>query len=305
MKREPGRRKFLKALFSVPAVLAASGLAIESPRAQTRVDRAGGPKLKIGLNAYSFNENLMNGEMTLDELLEFCAHLGIEAVDLTGYYFPNYPAVPPNEYIYHIKRKAFLLGLDISGTGVRNDFTVSDPVKRNADIKLVKEWIKCASGLGAPLVRVFAGNMKPEGDAWMQMAERVAQDFRECAEFGAQHGVIVAMQNHNDFVRTADQVLQLLQMVDSEWFGLLLDIGSLRTGDPYEEIARLAPYAISWQIKELVYEKGEAKKTDTNRIIQIIREVGFRGYLPLETLGEGDARKKVERLYKSFRAAIG
>jgi len=34
------------------------------------------------------------------------------------------------------------------------------------------------------------------------------------------------------------------------WFGLNVDIGSLRTGDPYEEIARLAPHACTWQVKE-------------------------------------------------------
>jgi hypothetical protein len=54
--------------------------------------------------------------MNLDALLEFCSGTIIQAVDLTGYYFPGYPAVPSDEYIYHIKQKAFRLGLGISGT---------------------------------------------------------------------------------------------------------------------------------------------------------------------------------------------
>jgi hypothetical protein len=55
-------------------------------------------------------------------------------VDLTGYYFPDYPNVPADDYIYALKRKAFLLGLDISGTGVRNDFANPDENKRKEDI---------------------------------------------------------------------------------------------------------------------------------------------------------------------------
>ena len=69
----------------------------------------------------------MNGQMTLEQVLAFCSDLGFAAVDPTGYYFPKYPALPDDSYLYQIKRKAFRLGLDISGTGVRNDFTLPDP----------------------------------------------------------------------------------------------------------------------------------------------------------------------------------
>ena len=95
-------------------------------------------KLKTSLNAYSFNAPLMKGEMSLDELLEYCAGNQLDAVDITAYYFPGYPKVPSDEYLYHIKQKAFLLGLEISGTGVRNDFTDPDPAKRKASVEHVK-----------------------------------------------------------------------------------------------------------------------------------------------------------------------
>jgi hypothetical protein len=73
--------------------------------------------------------------------------------------------------------------------------------------------------------------------------------------------------------------------VASPWFGLNVDIGSLRTGDPYEEVATLAPYASTWQVKELVYRKGVAEKTDVKAIVRIMRDAGYSGYAPLETLG--------------------
>ncbi len=84
--------------------------------------------------------------MKLDDLLDFCADTGIDGVDLTGYYFPGYPEVPSDEYIFHIKRKAFRLGIDLGCTGVRNDFTWADPIRREGEKKLVKDWIQGCRG---------------------------------------------------------------------------------------------------------------------------------------------------------------
>ncbi len=241
--------------------------------------------------------------MTLEAVLDFCAELGFAAVDPTAYYFPGYPKTPPDEYLYRIKRRAFLLGLDISGTGVRNDFTVPDAGRRNADVELVRTWIECAARLGAPVLRVFAGERVPEGHTEAEVAGWVAAALRQCAEHGRKYGVMVVLQNHNDFLRTSEQILGILAMVDSEWLALHLDIGSLRTGDPYEEIARVVPYAVTWQIKETVYFRDRPEKTDLVRLFRIIREAGYRGYLPLETL-EGDPRVRLPKFLAEARAAL-
>lgn len=71
-------------------------------------------RFKISLNAYSFNTPLRNGTTNLHSVIEFCAAQGFDAVDLTGYYFPGYPEVPPDEYVFQLKRKAHHLGLAIS-----------------------------------------------------------------------------------------------------------------------------------------------------------------------------------------------
>src|SRR5512138_2979252 len=62
--------------------------------------------LKIALNAYSFNKPLLDKTMSIDDMLDYCSGKGIEGVDLTGYYFPAYPEVPSDEYIFHVKKKA-------------------------------------------------------------------------------------------------------------------------------------------------------------------------------------------------------
>lgn len=83
-----------------------------------------------------------------------------------------------------------------------------------------------------------------------------------------------------------------------------MDIGSLRQGNPYEEIARLAPYVYTWQIKENVFRKGKEEKTDLKKIVTILRETGYRGYIPLETLGPGDPKVKIARFLQEARQAL-
>lgn len=261
-------------------------------------------KLRTSMNAYSFNGPLMKGEMTLDDLLEYCAANQLDAVDITAYYFPGYPEVPSDDYLYYIKQKAFLLGLEISGTGVRNDFTDPDPAKRKASVELVKKWIIASEKLGIPVIRVFSGNAGTKGLAREEVIDYMINDLKECVEFGKAHGVVVGIQNHNDFIKTADQVIEIIKRVNSDWFGLILDIGSYRTGDPYQEIAKSIPYAVNWQLKETVFVNGLEQKVDLDRLMKIIAQSGYRGYIPLETLGEGDPKVKVARFLKEIRIAM-
>jgi sugar phosphate isomerase/epimerase len=242
--------------------------------------------------------------MTLDDLLDYCAKEGFEGLDITGYYFPGYPAVPSDETIYHIRRKAFRLGIDLGCTGVRNDFTWSDPAKRAEEKKLVKEWIIAAHKLGAPGLRIFSGNLSKENYSWDEKAKWIAADIRECADFAGDHGVMLALQNHNDFLKTAEETEKLLTLINHEWVGLMLDIGSYHTADPYKDIAANSKYAITWQIKEKVFFNENQVDTDFTRVLDIVRKCGFRGYLPLETLGTGDPYVKVRDLLAKVRAVL-
>ena len=242
--------------------------------------------------------------MTLEQVVDFCAELGFDAVDPTGYYFPGHPAPPADAYLHAIKRRAFRNGLDISGTGVRNDFTVPDPAKREEDVAHVGRWVEVAAKLGAPVLRVFDGRGEAKGPTREQMTGWVAEAFGACAALGERHGVTIAYQNHDELLKTAAEVLALRERVPSDWFALNVDVGSLRTGDPYEEIARLAPFACTWQIKERLYRRGVEEKTDVRRVFAILKAAGYRGYAPIETLGEGDPREKVRRFLDEVREAL-
>jgi len=290
------RRNFLKVAPLSLVPLTSRGESAQSARITN------GP-IKLSCNLYSFNDQLRKGEMTLEEVFAFCSDLGFAAVDPTGYYLPGYPKVPSDDYLFDLKKKAFRLGLDISGTGVRTDFSTADPAQRAADLELVRKWVEVAAKMDAPVLRIFAGKGIPAGNTEKQTMDRAVESIAQCVEFGKQAGVMIVVQNHNELLKTAEQVLYIREQIPSDWLGINLDIGSLRAGDPYEEIAKLAPFAYTWQIKENVYRRGVEEKTDAKKIVKILRDANYRGYIPLETL-KSDPRVQLPRFLGEIRAAL-
>ncbi|HEV8284386.1 MAG TPA: sugar phosphate isomerase/epimerase family protein [Chitinophagaceae bacterium] len=297
------RRKFLSSIIGIPA-MASAGIVLNTQSASAKKFSETVTGLKTSLNAYSFNAPLSNGSMTISDLLDFCATSGFEGVDITAYYFKGYPQVPSDEYLFQIKRKAFSLGIEISGTGVRNDFTLADNIKHQQEVVLVKNWIEVAAKIGAPVIRIFAGNQKNENFTKEQVTEWMLKDIQTCVEYGKQHGVIIGIQNHNDFIQTADQVNKIIEAINSEWLGLILDTGSYRVHDPYQEIVLSVKHAVNWQIKEKIFINGEEKEVDLDKLMGIIKSSGYKGYLPIETLGEGDPKSKVPAFLAKVQKAM-
>lgn len=292
------RRTFLTAMMGLPALSFNSKQVLEQ--------QSGFPtkRLKTSLNAYSFNAPLMDGSMTIHDLIDFCAAEGFDGVDITGYYFRGYPAVPDNKYLYEIKRKAFNEGIAITGTGVRNDFTYADKNKRQKELDHVKQWVEVAEKIGAPVLRIFAGTQKNEGISKTTVTEWMLPDLKSCSEFGGQHGIVIGLQNHNDFIQTAAEVNSIIEQVNSPWLGLILDTGSYRVLNAYEEIQLSVKHAVNWQIKENIFIDGREIETDLERIMSIIHQSDYKGYLPIETLGKGDPKEKVRALFERLRRAM-
>jgi sugar phosphate isomerase/epimerase len=297
------RRKFLSSIIGIPA-LASAGIVLNTLPTFKKKSSANANGLKTSLNAFSFNAPLLDGSMTIADMLDFCASVGFEGVDITGYYFKGYPQVPTDDYLFSIKRKAFSLGIEISGTGVRNDFTIADKTKREQEVILVKNWIEVAAKIGAPVIRIFAGNQKNEGINQEKVTDWMLKDIQACVDYGKQHGVIVGLQNHNDFIQTAAQVIKIIETINSEWCGLILDTGSYRVLDPYEEITKSIKYTVNWQIKEKIFMNGAEIETDMDKLMSIIKTSGYKGYLPIETLGEGDPKKKITVLLEKLKKAM-
>ena len=115
------------------------------------------PVLKVNLAGYSFRSQLDKpgkpGKMSLFDLVELGARLGIDAIEPTSYYFLR----TDDAFIYELKRKAFLAGLEISGTPIRNNFCQPPGPGLDKEIAHVRTWVDHCVKLGSPAIRVFAG----------------------------------------------------------------------------------------------------------------------------------------------------
>jgi sugar phosphate isomerase/epimerase len=285
MPENLNRRAFLKSagLLSLGAVAAHA---------------AGKSNLKTSLNAYSFNKMLNDrikgrGEgITLVQVMEFAAKCKFDGFDATGYFFPGYPAVPSNDYIDGLKRRAADLGITISGTGVRNNFTTADKEVRAQGVKHIKEYVEVAARLGAPVIRVFA-DTQMRAQNWQtvsngatrdQVQAWIAADLRECADHGQKFGVKIGVQNHGDFLKSGQELLALVKAVGSPFCGPIVDTGYFKTPDPYEDMALVAPYAVNWQVKQSPLGEDSEVPTDLIKLCKIVRKSGYSGFLPIETL---------------------
>lgn len=325
MKSPVTRRQFVAttALFPLAASLQfPEAFAADAASTLEPIKRTGGALLKPALNIYSFleqlNENKQNPTKGIDlfGVCDFCARLNIEAVDMTGYFFPEYPKVPTDQFVSRIKRYAHARGIVINGTGVRNDFATADKSVRATGVQVTKDWIEAAARLGATIVRVFAGPQQPFKD-WKVAAGGVkredvekwmADDLRACAEYGEKFGVLVGVQNHGDFVSSAAEHVSLLKRVDHRCCGAIVDTGKYPTVDPYADIQAMVPHAVGWQIKETLGSELSAPRADFKRLMKIINDGGYRGFVPIETLAMGrknyNPAAEVEMVLKGMREGI-
>jgi len=122
---------------------------------------------------------LMQKKISPLELLDFCQRTGFDAIDFTGYYFSTYPGTPSDEEIYGFKRKAHSLGLEISGTGIRNEFSFDKGDQLDKEIDLVKRWIEVTSKLGAPVLRIYTAKKYYTGEERIKNPRKHSMGFEQ------------------------------------------------------------------------------------------------------------------------------
>jgi len=314
------RREFLRtALIGAGAVgtglLAGNGLTPVT--AANPIKRNGSAHMKLSLAAYSFHRHLpfhrwgkpqakvSPSSMTLDDFIHFCADLQLDGTELTGYYFPRQIT---NDYLMHLKELTFRLGLDISGTAIGNNFCLPAGPERKRHLALTKKWIDYAAVMGAPVIRIFAG-YPPKGDTEEAARRRCIEAINESLDYAAKKGVFLALENHGGIVSDADGLLKVVEGVKpSGWFGVNLDSGNFQYAAAYDDLARIAPYAVNVQIKvNMHFGKGKNRKevpADFKRIIGILRSAKYRGYVVLEYEGKPEPRTAIPGHIRKLRDLI-
>lgn len=276
--------------------LAAAGMATASIAetdsivlARDPVQRFGQPRFRLGLAAYSFRDyfSFMKGKerkprsdgdpMRMIKLLDYCVEHDVEAAELTSYFFPP---TADAAYFREIKRQAFLRGVTISGTAIGNNFTVGKGDRLEAEIQSAIKWIDHASEMGAPHIRIFAGT----GRDIQEDPSRIDQAIEAvgvCAEHAAKRGVFLGVENHGNL--TSDQMLEIMQKVNSPWVGMNLDTGNFFSDDPYVDLEKCVGYALNVQVK-LMMQTADRKRypADLGRVAKILKAGNYQGFVVLE-----------------------
>lgn len=283
MRTENNRRDFLKTCL----LAGTAGWAGFRPATASAIEpfsRAGAPRLRLSLAAYSFRDTFRHPDparrITLFDFLDYCANQGLEGAEVTSYYFPE---SFDEAYLRQLKRHAFLRGISISGSAVGNNFVVPAGPRRDQQIADVKKWVTHCALLGAPHIRVFAGPVVKEME--LSAAKKLAiTALEECAEFAGRHGIFLGLENHHGIVAEPEDLLDIVKAVNSPWFGINLDTGNFYTDDPYADLARCAPYAVNVQVKMEIRRRAEKEKSraDLRRLIQILRDANYQGWVALE-----------------------
>jgi L-ribulose-5-phosphate 3-epimerase len=116
--------------------------------------------------------------------------------------------------------------------------------------------------------------------------------------------VLLALENHWGLCSTPEGQLRIKKAIDSPWLGILMDTGNFLE-DPYDKLAMIAPYTSFVQAK--TYYGGGVWYTldlDYKRIVQILRNVGYQGYISLEFEGKEDAFTAVPKSIAMLREAL-
>jgi sugar phosphate isomerase/epimerase len=296
----PSRRTFLT---GTAAAAVATALPIPAI-AMDPVKRAGPARLRIGLAAYSMRQYLQAKPgtpraMDLLGFVDWAATLDTDAVELTSYFFPEQVTTA---YLNDLKRRCHVNGLDISGGAIRNNFTTPAGAELEKSFSHLDMWLDHYARLGAPVIRVFAG-VPPAGVTEEQGIQNAILNLRRACEMASTRGVILGLENH-DYLMKIDRMLPIVKAVDSPWFGVNLDSGNVDRADFYTELAKIVPYALNVQLKVEAGPVGAKTVTDTPRIVKLLKDAGYRGYLVLEYESKPEPYEAIPKHLAEIRAAM-
>ena len=289
------RRRFL---LQTGAGISLASFATALCRARPPILRAGKPRLRPSLAAYSFREAFKQpGKLDMFGFIDYCADHGLEGTELTSYFFPQ---DVDDAYLLRIKRHAFLRGISISGTAVGNHFALPDGEDLAGQIAEVKRWIDRAEAMGAPHIRVFAG--APKGIDTPGAVKQCIAALEDCCHYAGAKGIFLGLENHGGLVAEAAGLLEIVEAVKSPWLGVNLDTGNFHTDDPYADLAKCAPYAVNVQVKvEMRPRGGEKSPADLARLMSILREANYQGFVALEYEARADPWKAIPSLLEELK----
>jgi sugar phosphate isomerase/epimerase len=200
--------------------------------------------MKVGLYSITYLGVWYDGPaLTLMEVMDRAKKFGFDGIEIDGKRPHGNPMDLDCKARDEIRNYAAKLGLDIAGVASNNDFSSPVPEHRECQLLMVREQIKLAKDIGAPVVRLFGAwtgvtfnngvgtyDMARSGFErqfpdypWLERMRHIQACLKEAAAMAAEAGVTVALQNHGPIIRHWHDVLELVEAVDNPALQICLD----------------------------------------------------------------------------------
>lgn len=266
--------------------------------------------MKLGISSYSLLSKLKLGEMTILDTIEWTALNGGEHVEIVPIGFEM-----DQRKAKAIAVKAKEVGIEISNYAIGADFLQNE---RTKEIERVKKQVDLAAELGVKLMRHDVAIRLPSECGILQFEEdlpKLAEACADVAEYAEQFGITTSVENHGFYVQAADRVQRLLDTVGKDNFKTTLDTGNFLCvdEDPLVSVAKNIPYASMVHFKDFYIRSGDRTlgegwmKTangnylrgaiighgdiDIRKVIQVVQNAGYDGYVSVEFEGMEDSEK--------------
>ena len=312
MNSQIGRRQFLRTLAAGAGAVAAGlrpGLALGAESGKPAAGKIG--DFKISLAEWSLHNALRAKELTnLDFPRVAREKFGFEAVEFVNQFFKG--EAHNDAYLKDLKQRAADQGVTcvlimIDGEG---DLSATDKAERTKAVEQHKNWVDAAAVLGCHAIRVNTGNhYNPT------QVNEIAEACSMLTEYGTSKNISIICENHGGPSSDPNSMVALMKQVNNPRFGTLPDFGNFpktKTGeytiDVYDAIARMMPYARGVSAKSFDFSAdGAETKLDYPRILKIVTDAGYKGYVGVEYEGtrmsEPEGIKATKKLLETLRGA--
>ena len=255
--------------------------------------------IKLSLQSLCYRDTFNAGDIDLFGMIDKAREYRLDGIDIHFAHF----ASTDRDYLEDVRMACLRNGLNMCYIGVSNNFGMTGDEQR-AQIDDMKHWIDVAAVMGIQMVRSFGGWV-PEGETEESVWPRIVSATKEVAAYGASKGVKVGLHNHNHGCApaTGEQVLRILDEVDNPYYTHILDTGQYR-GSPgaslgergvegvehnfYGSIETSAPKAVHIRAKIYRIASGSEAWLDYDRILKIVKSVGFNGWMSVVFEGQDE-----------------
>ena len=265
----------------------------------------------ISLAEWSLHRALRNGDLDhLDFAKTAKERFGIDGIEYVNQFFKD--KAKDEAYLGEMKTRAKDLGVRSLLIMCDGEGRIGDPddAVRKQAVENHHKWVEAAKFLGCHCIRVNAAS---EG-AYEEQQRLAADGLRKLCEFADGYGMDVTVENHGGLSSNGAWLAGVMKRVDHPRVGTLPDFGNFRVGeddwyDRYKGVTELMPYAKAVSAKSHDFdEQGNETGTDYRRMMKIVLDAGYHGYVGIEyegsRLGEMEGIAATLALLKRVREQI-